>query len=335
MRANVKAAIIHYYYGGGVAPALLSGTVSQGTATTLDMTFSGSTTITTDGWSIDTDGPNALSISSVSGSGTSTPSFTLSREILPGESITLSYDAETGSTKVGSADLESITNQAVTNSVLWWAEDFVGTTIDTDRFTVTNPDSENLLISQNNELRFTRVTDVNISNAITNNVQTNPLFTRGVFSVFIDNVTGFSNSTKVFRYWVDSNNFISIQGSPENIRVAIQVGGSTLEYDVTSAIPIDGIRVRFQFNSDNEITFEYWDGSLWKVLPSTSLQVQNPGDTGKIHISSNSNSSDSQNDVGAFHQLRYAIEPWGAELPEGDVTMGNEKILWGNEFITF
>src|SRR5690606_40228900 len=80
-----KAATIWYnWYAGGGGAQLTQASVSQGAATTLNLTFNGSTTITTDGWSINTDSENALSISSVSGSGTSTPSFTLSREILPG-----------------------------------------------------------------------------------------------------------------------------------------------------------------------------------------------------------------------------------------------------------
>lgn len=322
------AQIINYYYSGGGAPALSSSLIAQGTPTILQLTFNGTAVITTSGWSIATDGPNALSISSVSDSGTSTPSFTLSREILPGEVITLSYTG--GTTTVNGNDLGDITDRAVTNNVLYWAEDFTGTVIDTARFNVTNPNSADLLITQNNELRFTRVTDNAVAGALTNNVETDLIFPLGVYSVLMDLVTGFATSVPVFRWVVDASNFISLQGTGlaiDAIRAAIQVGGGGLDYDVTSTQNKDGTRIRWIVTATT-ITFQYWDGDSWELIPLTSAQTLTVGTGGKIMMASSSAELDAAGDRLAWRQLRYAPTAWNTELPE-DFFFLNDWILDG------
>lgn len=100
-------------------PTLSSATIQDSTDNTLDLVFDQAVNITTAGWSISTDGA-ALSISAVaSGSGTTTPKFTLSRSILSTETITISYDSSTGNTadEAGN-ELADITNRAVTNNVV-------------------------------------------------------------------------------------------------------------------------------------------------------------------------------------------------------------------------
>lgn len=97
------------------APTLTSATIEDLTDTKLDLVFNESVTVTTSGWSIATDGA-ALSISSVSGSGTS-HQFTLSRSVLDTETLTLSY-SQTGNTVDASGnELAAITNRAITNNV--------------------------------------------------------------------------------------------------------------------------------------------------------------------------------------------------------------------------
>src|SRR5690606_15189814 len=302
------------WYAGGGGAQLTQASVSQGAATTLNLTFNGSTTITTDGWSINTDSENALSISSVSGSGTSTPSFTLSREILPGETITLSYDEDTGSTKVGDNDLPSITNKPVSNNVKFWAEDFNGTSIDTDRWTVTNPNSADLLISQSAYLMFQRVTD-NAVSALTNHITTNLKFSYGVYSVYFDALVGFTNSTPIFRWLVDASNFVSIIGNLDKLRSVINSGGGALEYDQTSTQDKDGVRVRMIITSTT-VDFEYWDGDEWAAIPGTSQQSINVGSSAPIMLSSSSAAADTAGDRWAFRELRYAPTTWDTEMPE-------------------
>lgn len=83
----------------------------------LNLVFSEPVDISTDGWTITTDGA-ALSIASVSSSGTATPAFTLSRVVLYSETITLDYDDATGDTKDAyNNTLVSINDFSVTNNV--------------------------------------------------------------------------------------------------------------------------------------------------------------------------------------------------------------------------
>jgi len=73
--------------------------------------------ITTDGWSISTDGA-ALSILSVTGSGTSIPRFVLSREVLYSEILSLAYNSTIGETKdLNDNDLATIVSQPIDNDI--------------------------------------------------------------------------------------------------------------------------------------------------------------------------------------------------------------------------
>jgi hypothetical protein len=100
------------------SPTLSSATIENATDSVLDLVFDEAVTITTAGWSIATDGA-ALSISAVaSGSGTTTPKFTLSRSVLSTETVTVSYASSTGNTVDGSGnELADITDRSVTNNV--------------------------------------------------------------------------------------------------------------------------------------------------------------------------------------------------------------------------
>lgn len=93
---------------------LTDAVVASGTPTQLQLTFDNSVNITTDGWTLTSDG-GTVQLVGVSGSGTSTPIFTLARIIEGGETATLSYSTITGSTtSLTGNEIETITNQSVT-----------------------------------------------------------------------------------------------------------------------------------------------------------------------------------------------------------------------------
>lgn len=86
----------------------------------MTLTFADAVNITTDGWSLSSDIGGAISFTAVEGGdGTTTPDMTLSRKVVEGEILTISYDASTGNTtKVSnSVEVEDITDDSVTNSV--------------------------------------------------------------------------------------------------------------------------------------------------------------------------------------------------------------------------
>jgi hypothetical protein len=123
MRYDEERGKVDYFYKNLPAvdltpPTLSTASIETSTDDVLDFVFDESVTITIAGWSIDTDGA-ALSISSVlSGSGTSTPKFQLSRSVLETETLTVSYDSTTGNTlDLAGNELGDITDDAVSNNV--------------------------------------------------------------------------------------------------------------------------------------------------------------------------------------------------------------------------
>lgn len=308
---------IGYYSAGEALPELQSATVTQTTTNVLDLVFDIEVNITTAGWSIATTGASISIVSVYSGSGTTAPKLFLSRDIVVGETVTVSYDPATGSTlSLSGGELETVTNQAVTNnSIVLLQEDFTGTTIDTTKGTRTNPQSSDFLISQNDRLLFTRVTDTAVSTE-TNYWESVSSFTRGAFTVNVDKEIGYTNSIWTFRYFVDSSNFITMQGSSSpvgTIRVAVQSGGGALEYDLHTGISSDNL-IKMVYNSSNEISFWYWNVDQWTQMGVT--QTVNIGASGKIRINGTSNVSDVAGDRLAFDQLRVTNTNYSSRLPE-------------------
>jgi hypothetical protein len=107
---------INWYGPGGGAPALSSAAVAKATDDALNLIFNRAVTLSDDtGFSIVTDGASAITISSVSGSGTTTPSFQLSRVVEQEETLYLVYDG-TGDLAAGGTEFEAF-EKAITNNV--------------------------------------------------------------------------------------------------------------------------------------------------------------------------------------------------------------------------
>jgi len=98
-------------------PSLLESIILNSATDAINITFDRPVNISILGWSIATDGA-ALSIVSVSGSGTNYPIVQLSRAVVGEETITLSYVESTGDTKdLDNNPLEDITDFAIENRV--------------------------------------------------------------------------------------------------------------------------------------------------------------------------------------------------------------------------
>lgn len=80
-----------------VVPTLLSASIEEESTDELNMVFNIAVNITSTGWTIETNG-DPVTISSISGSGTKSPKLTLSREIDPTETISISYSQSAGNT---------------------------------------------------------------------------------------------------------------------------------------------------------------------------------------------------------------------------------------------
>lgn len=287
------------------APTLVSATMNGSSSQTLDLVFDEAVTITTSGWSVSASG-GAVTVSSVaSGDGTTTPKFTLSRSIGGSETLTVSYNPATGATTDATGnELGTVSGQSVTNNAYIISLEvlFTGTSLDTGKGTLTNPDSSNLLISQNGKLLFTRSTDTNVASSITNYWNSVNTYTRGAFSVLMNHDTGFAASTKVFQYRVDANNDITILSTAAaagNATIRVRSGGSTT-YTADTGISLNN-RFKIEYDASNNIKFYYWNSSTWTQLGVT--QTVDIGSAGNIRLSTSSNSADAASDVFSFDSL--------------------------------
>lgn len=87
--------------------------VTEATTNAVNLTFSGAVTIDITGWSIGATDP--VTILGVTGSGTAIPVFSLSRDIVAGETVTISYAPASGATtSLSGNEIETISAQAVT-----------------------------------------------------------------------------------------------------------------------------------------------------------------------------------------------------------------------------
>lgn len=223
------------------SPTLSSATIEDSSDNTVDLVFDESVTITTTGWSISTDGA-ALSISSVSGSGTTTPSFTLSRSVLASETVTLSYDSSTGNTVDGSGnELADITDDAVVNNVgtiIVMEDDFSGTVIDTAKWTETDPDG---VISQNGDLRFSYTSGSGVSSRTDYLTGDTALGSVSAIQATLSGAIATAGSGTIwFGMWDDSDSlgdeFLILGGSTNNdARILLKINGSNV-YDFSSTV---------------------------------------------------------------------------------------------------
>ena len=105
--------------------------VIEGTANAINLTFSNLVTIDQSGWSIGATDP--VTILGVTGSGTAIPVLSLSRDIVAGETVTISYAPASGNTtSLTGNELETITNQAVTVPAPVAGDECPGCTITVD-----------------------------------------------------------------------------------------------------------------------------------------------------------------------------------------------------------
>lgn len=98
-----------------IAITLVSAVVTNTPPTNLNLITSEAVNISLDGWSVTASG-GAVILNSVENSGTTSPILVMDRAIVDTETITVSYDQETGETTslTGTRELATITNQAVT-----------------------------------------------------------------------------------------------------------------------------------------------------------------------------------------------------------------------------
>jgi hypothetical protein len=98
------------------APILDSAVVYDGNPDSIELFFSEAVTITTDGWDVDSSGSVQKTISSVGGSGTASPYFLMSADLIADGVYDISYSSTSGSTTDASGnELVTLTDSSITN----------------------------------------------------------------------------------------------------------------------------------------------------------------------------------------------------------------------------
>lgn len=304
-------------------PSLSSATMTgaESGTQTLDLVFDRSVNITTSGWSVSASG-GAVTVSSVaSGDGTTTPKFSLSRVIQSDETLTASYNPSTGATTSvsGGGELDTVSAQSVTNNVYEILLEvlFTGTSIDTSKGTVTNPDSANLTISQSGKLIFKRTTDNAVASSLTNYWRSTNTYSYAskVYAALLNRDTGFAaGSIAVMMVRVDANNYVAIlqNSGAQTVSTRVTIGGSNS--DQSTSVNVSN-RFRIVINASNQVTFQYYTGGVWTNFGHSANTAANIGSTVNLQFSTNSSVSDATNDQFSFDDVYITDKIYSTATP--------------------
>jgi hypothetical protein len=309
-----------------IAPTILKKLITYNPDNVLQLTFDEAVNITTAGWSIATDGAS-LSISSVlSGNGTTTPKFQLSRSVLGTETITISYNPATGNTQDAAGnELASISNTPVTNLVPLLFDDFADGTISTSNWDVTDPADGVAIAETSGALRFTATPASPVASTNTNNVASDNSFALGSKNVFrctVGRNTDSVGQLGVFKVYNAADTFatarqVQIGKSATNTLHLRIYNGSTFIYDFTSAIPWqtgEGVAVKIVIESNNDIKFYHWDGAAWTQIGTT--QNYDLGGPVKVAMQANSLNTDSGTPYVTFDTVFVTKTDYSTVIPD-------------------
>ena len=210
-------------------------------------------------------------------------------------------------------DTDAITIAAATPSIILFEDDFTGTSLDTAKWDLSNPDSADLIISQNDKLLFTRVTDLQVTNSLNNNITSDNSYLKGgALSVLCNREVGYNISNTVIRWdFNGTSDQIRINTENDDFLLIIRQGGTTV-YNVSSGVTTDK-RIKVTYDNSNDIKFWYWGGASWVQMGTT--QNYNLGAVGFVSLSSGSNAGDAINDVFSFDDVRVTNADYTTELP--------------------
>lgn len=284
-----------------VPPVLSSATITNGDITKLNLFFDEPVEITTAGWSVSASG-GAVTLSSVAGSSSANPIFTMSRGIVSGETVTISYNTGTGNTTdTEGNELATVSGFAVTNGVTIVLSDFFDDgTIDAAKWDVTDPADGVTISETGGRLRFAENPASPVASTNDNHVDSDQTFNTAlrIFRATLYNDTDADNQAAVFKAWNSSDTYatarqIQIAKTAEatpKARLRI-FDGATFIYDFTTTQAWNNTGYRIVIEADNDIIFQYWNGTAWTQLGTT--QNYNIGGAVKIGFSANSTAADS------------------------------------------
>lgn len=223
------------------------------------------------------------------------------------DTITVTYD--NGDITV---DTDAIT--IIAGITILFQDDFTGTTINTSNWTVTNPDSADLTISQNDKLLFTRTTDNAVPAVSTNNLTSvNSYAKGGAVSAVLNQETGYTVSNRSLFWKFDANNMARISKAPGGTTAQLIVfAAGVLELNVDSGVSINN-RFKITYETNNDIKFWYWNTNQWTQMGTT--QNFDLGANLFVELNSASDVGDAVNDQLSFDEVRVTDTDYTTELP--------------------
>lgn len=147
-------------------------------------------------------------------------------------------------------------------------EDFVGTTINASKFTVTNTNPAEVSISQNNELIF----DCSQLSALgpDNKVESVQSFDGGAMSFRITSANNLTPASSAIGFFIDTGNraIISPNTATGEVRLFVTAGGSSIYSLTTTGIFVNNKRFKIWISPTNDIEFYHWTTS-WVQIGAT------------------------------------------------------------------
>jgi hypothetical protein len=173
----------------------------------------------------------------------------------------------------GHADYPGISNTPVTNKIPdanELTDLFTGTTIDTGKWAVTNPDSSVIPITQNNKLTATGQSGTDTS-PLANYVETVKSFS-GNISYRMDltkNLQDANEPAVYFALYIDANNVLYLTRTVNDTHIRIvHVKGGSVVYDYTSTTIAFNNSFKVKVSGTSVYCY-YWDGSQWVQFGTT------------------------------------------------------------------
>jgi hypothetical protein len=305
-------------------PTLTTKIINAADSNLLYLTFSEAVNITSTGWSVSASG-GAVTISSVIGTGTTTPKFLLSRVITSGETVTISYNPATGSTadtggnEVATISASAVTNNATTGSTLL-TDNFNDASLDLTKWDLTNP-ADGVTISETTTLNFAGNPASAVASTNTNHVDSDLTFNDAVnvFRVTLSRNSALVNTTGVFKIYNSGDTYATarqIQLASTSTGKIYQRGynGSTFSYDpgissvdwATAGTPIKIVR------TGTNIKFYYHNGSYWVLVTDTTFDI---GGAVKVSFGGNSSAADSGTPTSSYDDLYVTNYDYGGLTP--------------------
>lgn len=300
----------------GDGPVLLNAAISQTMPNIVTLAISESVEVDAADFFTETDSADALNVTVIiNGNGTGGPQLALDRQVLPGESVTLTYsgDAITG-----------FINEPVENNVhIDYINDFTGNLNDSLRGEIVNPNAAALIINYNSgSIISRRVTDANVTTFVNyfraKRRNASYTFPKGrVYMAYLNKFLRYTASVWSLRIYVDANNYARFyNGGSGQLWIEIRTSG-TQRYLFNTGLTLGDYFVKIKHDTNDDFSFYYWDGAVWVLLdPTHSPQNWNIGSAMELRYESLSDAADAINDVFAVQVMRVTDQDFSTLVPE-------------------